>query len=52
MGVKAMGNGGLFKVFHVKHLSELIERYFSNMLFSIKDLKSLIILFYSISWAA
>ena len=42
--VKAMGNGGLFKMFHVKHLSELIESYFSKMFFSIKRLKSLIIL--------
>ena len=36
-------------MFHVKHLSELIETYFSKMLFSIKSLKSLIILLYSIS---
>ena len=39
-----MGNGGPFKMFHVKHLSELIESYFSKMLFSIKSLKSLTIL--------
>jgi hypothetical protein len=31
-------------LFHVKHLSELIESYFSKMLFSTKSLKSLIIL--------
>ena len=36
-------------MFHVKHLSELIESYFSKMLFAIKSLKLLIILLYSIS---
>ena len=48
-GVKAMENGGPFKMFHVKHLSELIESCFSKMPFLINSLKSWIILLYSIS---